>query len=221
MELFNLPNATKVFKVIPKNAFDTYTNSKQKKMFTDLIARITWLNKLSPDTVNLESREIKEIQLFKVELKLKEEVQPVLDIINKAIPYHIIFIVEQNESIYLSTSVKHNHPVNEDNSVVDWTFKTPWFKPSQNKYSIQLKKSLDAAYHDFCLQISAMPELANKSLTDLVQYNKQLDTLKREIVMLQNSIKNCKLFKLKVEFNLLLKKKEMDLELLLAKTNSN
>ena len=66
MEVFSLPNAAKVQRVIPKNAFDAYTNAKQKKLFTDLIARITWLYKLSPDTVNLEAKEIKEIQICRL-----------------------------------------------------------------------------------------------------------------------------------------------------------
>lgn len=121
MELFNLPHTAKVNRVIPKNAFDAYTNSKQKKLFTDLILRITWQQKLSPDTVNLEAKEILEIQIFKIELKVREEIQSLLDIINKAIPYNIIFIVEESDAIYLSTSTKHPHPVNADNSVIDWT----------------------------------------------------------------------------------------------------
>jgi hypothetical protein len=62
MELFALPQSTKVQKVVPKNAFDGYTNSKQKKLFSDKVLRITWLNKLAPSTVNLEAKDVKEIQ---------------------------------------------------------------------------------------------------------------------------------------------------------------
>jgi len=39
--MFYLSQATKVQKVIPKNTFDSYTNAKQKKSFTDKIQRIT------------------------------------------------------------------------------------------------------------------------------------------------------------------------------------
>jgi hypothetical protein len=89
MELFKLPHTAKVNRVIPKNAFDSYTTAKQKKQFTYLIARITWTHKLSKDTVNLEGKDIKEIQVFRIELKVKEEIQTVLDIIDKSIPYNI------------------------------------------------------------------------------------------------------------------------------------
>ena len=205
MELFNLPHTAKVNRVIPKNAFDAYTNSKQKKLFTDLILRITWQQKLSPDTVNLEAKEILEIQIFKIELKVREEIQSLLDIINKAIPYNIIFIVEESDAIYLSTSTKHPHPVNADNSVIDWTFRTSWFYHNENAYSLHLKKSLDAVYHDFCIQLSGKKSMAKKSLQDLVHYNKQIDTLEKEIIQLKKIIKNSKQYKYKVELNLLLK----------------
>jgi len=172
------------------------------------------LQKLSPETINLEAKEIKEIQIFKIELKVREEVQPLLDIINKAIPYNIIFIIEESDSIYLSTSTKHPHPVNNDNSVIDWTFKTSWFTQNENTYSLHLKKSLDAVYHDFCIQLSGKKSMAKKSLQDLVHYNKQIDTLEKEIIQLKKIIKNSKQYKYKVELNLLLKQRSKELKTL-------
>lgn len=216
MELFSLPHTAKVNRVIPKNAFDAYTNTKQKKLFTDQILRITWLQKLSPDTVNLESKEIKEIQIFKIELKIREEIRPLLDIIDKAIPYNIIFIIEESDSIYISTSTKHPHPVNADNSVIDWTFKTSWFLYNENIYSLHLKKNLDAVYHDFCIQLSGNKSMARKSLQDLVHFNKQIDRLEKEIVQLKRDIKNSKQYKYKVELNLLLKQRSKELKSLIS-----
>jgi hypothetical protein len=216
MEVFKIPNTAKVQRVIPKNTFDAYVNTKQKKLFTDLIARITWLYKLSPDTVNLEAKGISEIQIFKVELKVNEEVQPVLDAIDKSIPYRIIFIVEYEGKVFLSTSVKHLHPVNVDNAVIDWTFKSSWFLPSANKYRIHLRKDLDAVYEDFCNQLSGNPNMVNRSLQELVEYSKQLHTLKKEIAQLQKSIRNSKQFNSKVELNLLLQRRTRELKALMS-----
>jgi Domain of unknown function (DUF4391) len=207
MELFTLPQSTKVQKVVPKNAFDEYTNSKQKKLFSDKVLRITWLNKLAPSTVNLEAKDVKEIQIFKIELKVKEEIKAILDIINKATVYHIIFIVSFEEEIYLSTSAKHPHPANENNAVIDWTFKTDWFQPALNAYSLSLKKSIDAVYHDFCRQLSAKPDNTNQSLQHLVQYSKDRDSLEKEIAQLKSKIKNANQFKIQVELNLVLNQK--------------
>jgi hypothetical protein len=215
MELFSLPHTAKVNRVIPKNAFDSYTTARQKKLFTELISRITWTHKLSPDTINLEAKDIKEVQVFKVELKVKQDIQTVLDIIDKSIPYSIIFVVEYDGMIYLSTSSKHPHPINEDNAVIDWTFKTDWFKPSENKYSFQLKKSIDAVYHDFCIQLSGKSTMASKPLQDLISFKKNVDALEKEIARLKSGVAGSKQFNNKVELNLKLKAKENELQSLL------
>lgn len=218
MDLFSLPHTAKVNKVIPKNAFDGYTTTKQKKLFTDLIARITWTHKLSTDTVNLIAKDIKEIQVFKIELKVKEEIQPVLGIIDKAIPYNIVFVIQYENLIYISTSTKHLHPVNVDNAVIDWTFKTGWFTISENNYSLQLKKSIDAVYHDLCIQLSGKSSMASKPLVDLIAYKKKVESLEKEIAKLKSGISNSKQFNNKVELNLQLKAKEYELESLLSST---
>lgn len=212
MELFSLPHTAKVNRVIPKNAFDSYTTAKQKKLFTELIARITWSHKLSPETINLEAKDIKEIQVFEIELKVKQEIQQLLEIIDKSIPYNIIFVVEHDTMIYISTSSKHPNPINEDNAVIDWTFKTDWFEPSQNKYTLQLKKSIDAIYHDFCIQISGKFTMANKSLQDLIFFKKNVDALEKVMARLKSSIANSKQFNNKVELNLKLKGIEQELK---------
>ena len=216
MELFKLPHTAKVNRVIPKNAFDSYTTAKQKKLFTDLIARITWTHKLSKDTVNLEGKDIKEIQVFRIELKVKEEIQTVLDIIDKSIPYNIVFVIEFGGSIYISTSTKHPHPINEDNAVIDWTFKTGSFLPSENKYTLQRKKSIEAVYHDFCIQLSGKSSMATKPLQDLIAYKKKVDALEKEIAKLKSGMASSKQFNNKVELNLKLKATEDELQSLLS-----
>jgi hypothetical protein len=212
MELFSLPHTTIVNRVVPKNAFDGYTTAKQKKLFTDLIARITWTHKISKDTVNLEAKDIKEIQVFRIELKAKEEIQPILDIIDKAIPYHIIFIVEYEHLIYFSTSAKHPHPIYEHNAVIDWTFKTDWLPPEEKTYALQLKKSVDAVYHDFCIQLSGKTSMATRPIQDLIAHQKQRTALEKEIAKLKSNIAGSKQFKDKVELNMKLKALEEQLK---------
>lgn len=207
MELFTLPQSTKVQRVIPKNAFDTYTNSKQKKIFSESILRITWLYKLSPETVNLDGVDIKEIQIFKIELKAKDKIKLLLEIINKAIPYHIIFIIIFENEAYISTSPKHTHPTNENKSVIDWTFATDWFLASESNFSLTLKKNLDFVYQDFCNQISGKSSEINEPLRDLIEYNKIKQALERDIERLKNQIKSSKQFKNKVALNIELQEK--------------
>ena len=70
--MFDLPASTIVNRNIPKNSFEDFANSKQKKVLTNTISKIRWINKLSTQTINLEGKEVKEIQIIEITLKQKE-----------------------------------------------------------------------------------------------------------------------------------------------------
>ena len=212
MDFFNLPSRSKVGRVVPKNAFDEYTNTKQKKQLTDSIQRITWTHKISTKTVNLESADIKEIQVFKVELKEQTDISKILDIINKAIPYHIVFWVELKEEAYISATAKHPHPTNEDTSVIDWTFTSEWFKKDKNTYCLNLKGSLTAVFKNLCVQITGKPGLGKKSMDSILKYQQEVERLKNEIASLSSGISKGKQFNQKVELNIRLNNLQKQLD---------
>lgn len=202
--MFNLPKSTKIQKVIPKNAFDSYTNAKQKKLFSDKIQRITWANKIAFDTVNITGVDVSEIQLFKIELKEKTVIKDLLSIIEKSIPYHIIFWIEFADEFYISTSVKHLHPQNENLAVIDYTFTSDWKLVEDNTYKIELKNNLDWIFKNFCDQLTSV-DTETKSISDLVDKQKNNDAILKEIEKLKSEIARCKQFNKKVELNLKLK----------------
>lgn len=214
MDFFNLPIRTKVGRVIPKNAFEEYTNTKEKKLFTDCILRISWTHKLSADTVNLKANDIQEIQVFKVELKQKSSIPKILEIIHKSIPYHIVFWVEHNQEAYISTASKHQHPTNNDVAVIDWIFTTDWFKINETPYSLNLKVSLDQIFKDLCLQISGRSDLQNETLNEVIHRQEKLERLNREIAKLKSAILKNKQFNKKVELNIKLRQLESEAEIL-------
>ncbi|MFC4163856.1 DUF4391 domain-containing protein [Epilithonimonas zeae] len=202
--MFDLPKSTVVKKVIPKNAFDTYTNSKQKKIISEKILRITWANKLSQDTINLAGKDIQEIQIFEIELKEKLYIKDLLLIIDKAIPYQIIFNVRFNNEFYISTSAKHSHPTNDDNSVIDYTFSTDWNDENELSPCVELKNNLDWVYKNFCSQFVSDTS-ASKNLQEIIEIEKNIDSIKKEIEKIKSEILRCKQFNKKVELNLRLK----------------
>lgn len=204
MNIFNLPKTTSVEKVIPKNAFDSYTSSKQKKQISDCVSKITWSHKLSTDTTNLQSKEIIEIQVFNIELKEKVEIKSILSIIDKAIPYLIIFVIRYSGFIYISTSPKHSNPHNENTSVIDYTFSSDWFEENKNTFHIELKNNLDFVYKTFCEQFNTSKVLV-KNIKELVSNQKDVDNYNKEIQNLKSTISKCKQFNKKVELNMKLK----------------
>ncbi len=203
--MFDLPKSTKIQKVIPKNAFDSYTNLRQKKLFSEKIQRITWANKIAFDTIGITGVEVSEIQLFRIELKEKTIIKDLLSIIEKSIPYHIIFWIEYGNEFYISTSAKHIHPQNENMAVIDYTFTTGWKLIEDNTYKIELKNNLDWIFKNVCDQLKSV-DTETKSISDLVDKQKQRDAILKEIEKLKSEIAKCKQFSKKVELNLKLNK---------------
>lgn len=199
--MFNLPKRTIVNRGIPKNSFDKYTNSKQKKMFTEFVEKIRWKNKISTKTINLPYSEIEEIQIFHILLKKKNEIESILNIIDKSIPYHIIFVVEYGNEIFISTSQKHSHPTNEVHSIIDWTFRSNWFKKIEKIYLLNLKESIDFIFSNLCNQLAGQKN-KNISLNNLIEHEQEIASLNYRINKLKASIKNSKQFNLKVELNI-------------------
>lgn len=202
--MFNLPKTTTVQKVIPKNAFDTYTNTRQKKAFSDKIQRITWANKIAFETVHLQGSEVAEIQLFKLELKEKTPIKDLLLIIEKAIPYHIIFWIEYADEFYISTSAKHLNPKDENLAVIDYTFTSDWLLIDNNPYQLELKNNLDSVFKNFCDQLKSI-DTYTSSIGELVEKQKSKDAISKEIEKLKSEIGKCKQFNKKVELNIRLK----------------
>lgn len=218
MRVFDLPNSTEVNKVIPKNAFEAYSSPKQKKQFTELVQRITWLNKLSVETTNLNGIEIKELQIFHFELKLKQKIDSLISVVDKAIPYPIVFIISIENEYYISTSKKHLNPLNQDNAIIDWRFESEWILKDESKFSFNLKKSLDEVFFDFCSQLVLPSKQILKTVDEVVEYDKNVSSITREIDRLNAAIKNCKQFNRKLELNLELIKKKKQLEFLVYKS---
>ena len=207
-----LPHTSIVNRVVPKNSFDKFINTKQKKLFSEYVDKIKWANKLSTQTVKLEGKDIKEIQVFEILLKKKHTAEDVLNIIDRFIPYHIIFVLRFDNELMYSVAQKHPNPNSEDNSVVDWRFTSNWVNDSADAFKLNLKKSLDDVFTDFCLQVSGKVENQNKSLQEIIGKEQKRKQLLIDINKLESEIKSCKQFNLKVELNLKLNEKKIELK---------
>ncbi|RKQ42900.1 uncharacterized protein DUF4391 [Roseivirga pacifica] len=213
MHTFDLPKRTYVDRVIPKNSFDSYCTNKQKQDFTKLISKITWLNKISKQTTNLGSEDIEEIQVFNVELKVNEGVQHLLDVIDKAIPYPIIFIVEHPEKLFVSTSQKHLHPTKPDTSVIDHTIAKTIQTISE--ITIQLTGSLDQVYKSIYNSLSSISSVG-KNIETVIDFEQKKARLEKEISTLKGKISREKQFNRRLEYNQLLNTAKQELEILLG-----
>lgn len=198
--MFILPPSTEVNRFIPKNAFDNLITSSQKKVFTDLIAKIHLKNVLSKHSVNLVGEEFSEIHIFEIVIKQKNAPTSLLQIIDKVNPHYIVFVIKYEDEVMLCASKKHKHPTAENQAVIDWSFTTEWFDEGSFNFQFNLKQSLDYVFEDICFQISGNVK-REENITELIALEQNRKQLEKQIAKLKTEIKRCKQFNKKLELN--------------------
>lgn len=98
--MINLPQECYVNKFIPKKIFyeKVGVSSGVKEEFVNLVERITWLYKLSYDTIGIPKTDsVEEIQIFQIDVKDKKIPLSVIKTITKGVQYKILFLIKYNE----------------------------------------------------------------------------------------------------------------------------
>ncbi len=195
---FKLPKQAYLHKFIPKNKFfdKTKVNTKLKKEFSDQIQKITWEYKIAPNTVGISGTEkVEEIQIFEVQLKEKIIPKNILRIIDKTIPYPILYVFKYESHFAYGITLKEDH--------AQWYYFSEWDEIKEfNFFGINLERVYQELVESF---ISIRQK--GKDFDTIVQTDKMIGTLEKEIRILQNKVKNEKQFNRKVEFNKVLLEK--------------
>jgi len=189
-----LPQQAFVNKFIAKNKFYERANisSRLQKEFIDKIQRITWKYKLAEETIGISKTDkITEIQLF--ELELKEQVIPerVLKVIDRAIPYQILYKFQYKDSFAWGITLK------EGNKAENYYF-SEWDKPVLFDFNgIDLEK----VYQKLIKAFIEVGSETKKDFSELVASDANKKQLQTEITVLDNKIKREKQFNRKVDLN--------------------
>lgn len=188
--MIDLPASTRVNRFLPKEKFYSKTtmSSKLRQQFTDEIDKITWTNKISPDTLNITSGDNAELQVFEVILKGSEISTSVLRHIDTHIPYPILFIIKKHGAIKAVLSFKESTARSEDRMKVDSYFDSGW----QKELTLELKgRSVAEIYKNYMYQIK--PELRDTkraSTKEVVEVNKAKQSIQSQIDKLNIQIRN-------------------------------
>lgn len=201
----NLLKNAIVNKVIPKQAFYSRLSisNKLKNEFIDKIQRITWLYKLSEKTLNIsKTKNVEEIQIFQIELKERDIPKNVLKLIDKAIPYPILFIFkfEQEQVFGISLkkgSILENYYFSEWNEDIDFNFNATDLEKVYQKIIKKFIKNLD---------------VNNREFTDIIKENSIIEDIEKELNRLFDERKREKQFNKKVIINQRIKIKQEELE---------
>lgn len=189
--MLNFPKETEVNRVIAKQKFyDNANISKSlKDCFVNDIEKIIWANKLAPSTMNIAgSDKIKELEVFHIKLKTEKFNQKILDAIDKAIPYYILFVLEYNGKYQLWLGYKEKVANGTNKTSISRYFNTSW--QANPSLAIQGSK-LESIYENFLCQLSDnlidatdeadLKEKVNKTI-DIHKLEQQIEKLTKKML---------------------------------------
>lgn len=185
--MIDLPKSCLVDKFIPKKTFyeKVGISSSVKDDFVNQIERITWLYKLSPDTIGLsKTKNIEEIEIFQIDLKDKIIPKNIIKAITKGIPYKILFVLKYKDDVCYSIKV-------ED------IYTTEWNKNIELDFNVI---NLELLYENI-VKIIIDEKDNNRNFEEIIEEKNIILDLEKRISNLKLKIKNEKQFNRKVELN--------------------
>lgn len=193
---FKLPKAAFVNKFIAKTKFyeKAALSAKLQKEFVDKIQKITWKYKLAESTIGItKTAKVTEIQIFEIELKEQVIPKNVLRIIDKAIPYQILYRFIYKENVAYAVTLK-------DRGIENYYF-SGWNEDKSFDFTgIDLEK----VYQKIIKVFITSEAKAKTSFNEIIDTDNKIKAIENEIGVLENKISNEKQFNRKVELNKIL-----------------
>lgn len=214
--MVQLPASTEFKRRIPKQTFYAKLTlaPEVKRAFAEQISTITWSNKISPETINLAPSEtVQEIQVFTIRLNQATLDARILTLIDKQIPYHIVFVLEYSNRQQVWVCYKEASLAGSNAFQVGAYYHTDWVDASELSLRVE-GLSMEAAYEGFVRQVAGERLAGGGRLKEDVERAKKRQQLEKQIATLEKRIANEKQFNRQVEMNGELKDYMKELELL-------
>ena len=149
MTLYDWPRASAFGRVIPKNKIYEHAgaNTALKDLFVREVDQIVWSHKLAPETINLAAtRQVAEIQVFRVTARTASLDVGVLHAIDKAIPFPLIFEVAHGGRIKLTAAYKRSSEADSTRWVVSDYFEGDWLPEDEPRAPLPVALNMGALY---------------------------------------------------------------------------
>jgi hypothetical protein len=204
MKISELPKSTIVDRNIPKSKFyekGGFTRRQQKE-FVDRIQKIQWMHKLSEDTIGIPKTEsVEEIQVFDVELKERIIPKNSLVLIERLIPYKILyrFLFRDHFCYGIHFQDTESHM---------YFLESPWDEEWEFDFT---GYSLQSIYEKLVRRFLPYKNLESLPYNQAMQKFREIQKLSREIERLEKKVIREKQFNRQVEWNQLLREKRLEL----------
>jgi len=204
-DFMNLPHNAIVNKFVAKTKFyeKASLSSKLQNEFINKIQEITWKYKLAENTIGISKTDkVTEIQVFEIELKEQIIPKNILKVIDKAIPYQILYQFVYKDNIAYGITLKENN-IGQNYYFSEWNEEI-----SFDFTGIDLEKVYQKLIKAF------IPDDVKKQgdFDAIIDTDNKIKHLEKEVLTLDHKIKKEKQFNRKVELNKFLLEKQKQLQ---------
>lgn len=225
-DFLKIPNSCFIGNTIYKKLFyeSADLSTSDKSLFTDTISKITWINCLKPETINIpaykdEVRDYPEIEVIEVLVHKDYKLKRIAEIIMRTIPYPmlLIFKLEDKRQFY----VAHQRTSQSDSSknTIEEFIATEWLESDSALFvKLDIKQmrftNFFALYSDIIDAISIynlstiIPTDDNITGAEARELSAQIEDIEQEITSLRAKLKKESQFNRKMELNIEIKKLE-------------
>ena len=192
--MLELPKTTEFGRRVPKQKFYEHldVSPEVKRLFIDQIKLITWANKLSPQTMNLGAGQtVTEIEVFHIRLTGRELDKRTLELMDRQIPYHILFVLERPDGqMQLRISYKEVAQSGDHAFRLRQSYATPWQRMDELHLPLQAL-DMDGLYEGIVRAVAgdALRATAAENLKDAVEQMQEQEKLQRQLQQLRARMK--------------------------------
>lgn len=217
--ILNFPQSCIVDRVVPKTMFYKFmdVNPRMKTRFVNDVVSITWLYKLSAQTLNVTaSDEMKEIEVFVAQLKGPDCPPDLFSFIDCNMPHHIVFILTYESNAMLLINYKDWMDNTHTKFKITQTFTSPWVKIQDIQLPVQ-GQSLTRIYDNFVASVSGIGEHKAGAMAEIIELKQRIAKMEAEQKSLQAKVRKEKQFSVQMEMNKQVKAKRKELQFFMNK----
>ena len=202
-----------VDRVVPKTMFYRFmeVNPRMKVRFVNDVEKITWLYKLSANTLNVTSSDdLVEIDVFVATLKQQDCPTDLFTFIDTNMPHHIVFILEYDNSYMILLNYKDWADNTHTKFKITKSFASLWMDEERLSLEIQ-GQSLSRVYENFVAQVSGIGEHKAGAMAEIVDLEKRIATMESELQSLEKRMRKEPQYDVQVKMNKQVKAKRNEI----------
>ena len=230
IKLLGFPEKALADKKVYKKAFyeKAGLTKQQVELFKNDVDEVRWYYALKQENINIpefkdDDVDYQEVQVIGVSLRDDKYAQSIAEIIQKAIQYPVILVIEHAEKVILNVAFKRINKADTSKSVVDQIYNSGWIGDQGNTEkefldSIKIKNLPFTNFYDFyggfvdrvklfcvCEYMKGYEYKDKKTTSKLYQSYQKIKELEDQKIRLCRQIKNEADFAKKVELNVEIK----------------